>query len=150
MSLFILLLFPLFTISPLHSDILVGVDVQTNALSEVLTNPNSLLFLGIIPLTLFLGFGVSKLYDNIKTRKLLCYLSLIIAILFFGVYLVYFFTDTVSYYLSFITALFEANQIFLLIYSILFFLLTIAFYLGGFIFYLYEIHKYFKIKKWKK
>ena len=134
------------------SELLVGVDIQTNQLSPNVLGSGlySWLFLLVVPLVGLLGFVLHYLYKKLFWRKWLCYLSLFISIVFFFVYLLYFFMDSLVYYWNFMGNLFNAEMWFLLGYSVFFFVLTLFFYVGGFIFYIYEIVKYFHVKKWKK
>ena len=151
-SLLVFLLFPLFDVGPMGSELLVGVDIQTNQLSPNVLGSGlySWLFLLVVPLVGLLGFVLHYLYKKLFWRKWLCYLSLFISIVFFFVYLLYFFMDSLVYYWNFMGNLFNAEMWFLLGYSVFFFVLTLFFYVGGFIFYIYEIVKYFHVKKWKK
>jgi hypothetical protein len=129
------LIAPAFRISSLASETLIGVDMQTHAI----TFPNPLLLL-IGLAALFVFFLIIGLKN--RWRQLLMLPLFVAAIIFFGIYIFRFFMSSVTYYLQAGLSLFfspEPSSLFIGLWLFLFLVINLLFYIFGFLSFLYEL-----------
>lgn len=146
-SLAVFLLFPLFTMTTLKTDILTGVDIQTKALANQLEGTKEFFLALILPISIVISLCFAYLYKQLHLKKSMYFCIAAISVLFFGIYIAYFLTDNIIYYTGFMSDLLAAQLYLPLVYAILFFTLTTMFYVMGFIFFIYEMITYVRISK---
>ncbi|MBU1005350.1 MAG: hypothetical protein KJ561_05975 [Nanoarchaeota archaeon] len=146
-SLLCFLLTPAFFIKRITGSALAGVDLQTKSIlsSSSFINwiiPDRITSIIIVAaLAITLGIITWLLEHNKKIEKDMFIIAVIIGLSFFGFYIYYYFMSLCSYYIQTIIYLATSKEILLLLYFALFALTTIAFYIGGYIFFIYEIFK---------
>lgn len=134
---------PLFKIKSLETPYLVGVDITTSSVIPNLTLPLSL----VAGISVVVGIVFYFLTKNTFLRREMTYGAVIIGMIYLGKYIYYFFLDNIIYYLDAIHAFVATNSCFFAFYFLMFFGIVIVFYTAGFIMFVYEIIKYFRMSK---
>ena len=134
---------PLFNIKSMETPYLVGVDIITSSIMQNLTMS---LFL-IVGISLAVGLFFYLITANKFLRREMTYGAVVIGLVYLGKYIYYFFIDNVQYYLDTIHALVNSTNYFFALYFLMFFGIIMVFYIAGFIMFLYEIVKYFRMSK---
>ncbi|MBS3142932.1 hypothetical protein J4464_06100 [Candidatus Woesearchaeota archaeon] len=132
-SVVVFLLAPVFTIKPLLTHGLVGVDFVTHTAQEKI--PLSSVFLAS------LLAGVAAWYST-RFRRYTIIATMLIAHAFFGLYVYYFFRTTMAYYVDTFQFLVRfQNEYFISVFIFIFMAKTILFYVGSFLMFLYATRK---------
>ncbi len=145
-SVFVFFISPVFSISPilkeelLTSSEIVGVDFETKG---VLDSP----FLVAFVISFVIGVAAYFLsYSHFFKEKMII-AGIVIIDSFFALYIYYFFTSSLRYYVDTIRFLLENSQFFIVGYMLLFFAATILFYILGFFAFIQETKKEFRYMK---
>lgn len=133
----VLLLSPLFIISRLSSQNLLGVDVQTSSIFSSSISP--VVVASLVLLCLAVSSTAVYLSHHHRWRWHVQELWTAIASLFLSAYILLYFVDVASYYLDVIFGAFALGQFFLALLFFLFLVITILFYPGGLIIWFYEL-----------
>lgn len=134
---------PLFHLGIIDVPGIVGTDVWTSSLASY----NGMHLSSVIIVSLMVGLMVFALSSKQWLRRELVYCSFAIALLFFGVYLGYYFIDTLLYYYDVLLYQFGVMDFFVLFYFIIFAVMTLLFYPTSFVLFVYEIIKHYKLAK---
>ena len=146
-SLFCLALTPVLSIRKISSEALAGVDIVSqsilgsSSIIQVLFKDRMTSIIIVAALSIILGISIWLLEFNRKIEKDIFIIAVIIGLIFFGFYIYYYFMSLYSYYIQTIIYLATYKEFLLLLYFVLFALTTIAFYIGGYIFFIYEVFK---------
>ena len=146
-------LLPGYSLRPLSEPFVIGTDINTISLLEtgsILDNfsriSNRIVFAGLASLAVgILAYLASK---NPRIRKELYAFSIIAGICFFAIYLYYFTSSLIPYFMANISAaIFSLHFLIGMFLSILL-ILSLLFYVGGFILFVYEIVMEYHKRKW--
>lgn len=138
-SLVVFVLSPLFRISGISIEGLVGVDIISHAIDPAIG-------VGTIVL-LSLATAVIVYLLSYLLKEILLIISLVILAAFFTIYVYNFFTSFSSYYLQSISSLWAGQNYFILFYFALFLIITSLFYAGGWAIFLMEARREYKFIK---
>lgn len=136
-----LIVAPVFKIKRISAENLIGVDILTQLSDNYLFST----FLAVLILSALI-FSIILLFEKYH-KKFIITLGLLSGLLFFAIYIYFFFTSLLGYYMDTIRSLFFSSQYYLSFYFLLFLTITILFYVGGFMMYINEL---IKIKIHKK
>lgn len=128
------LLAPLFKITSLNNQSLVGVDIQTTSMITTAASP--IMLITLIAVFLFLTMISNK---SETTKSILKSTWIAITVIFFGMYISYFFIDIATYYQNLIVLLIKQQRYIIGITFFIFQALTILFYIGGFGGFVYNV-----------
>ncbi len=142
MALIIFITFPLIRVGKLNIAGLVGADITT---LSIFSNGFSVFYEQVIALSLVVGLSVFFLSYFHFLRRELVYLSFAVALIFFGIYISYYFIDTLEYYVS--TIFSGSLNPFFLLYFIVFALITVMFYPIAYFLFVYEVIKHYRLAK---
>ncbi|MFH1064240.1 MAG: hypothetical protein V1729_04125 [Candidatus Woesearchaeota archaeon] len=128
----VFLLKPVFRMSSVDSETLIGADITT----QVIPGTEN------IWLVLLAAVLVAGIFHVLARKNLFRSLKLVFAVvlIYLGLYLYYFFTDVAGYYVQSIGLLAKAGQYFIAMHLLIFFTITIVFYIGGYLMFIYEAH----------
>ncbi|MFW6383622.1 MAG: hypothetical protein ACOCZQ_03170, partial [Nanoarchaeota archaeon] len=129
---------PVFGLSRIEGEGIIGVDIQTQSLLQTA----SFTPLQVALLSILAGIIIYVLSRYYIIKRKMMYATLLVVLFYFLIYIYIFFMDAGLYYVDAIKTLFP-EKIFAGIIFLLFFLSTIVFYVGGLIAFLYEffIHR---------
>ncbi len=136
--------FPLFHLDLIHVIGLVGTDITTSSVAEtsgLLSLPDVVLF------SVFIGGLVLALSLNHKIRRELVYLSFLLGLVFFALYVGYYYVDVLEYYSSVLLVEWQQMDLFVFFYVGVFALLSFVFYPVAFFVYVYELVKHYRLGK---
>lgn len=138
---------PLFRMTSIRSNEIVGTDVQTHGIidypffiSQFFPTQEFALH-AVIFLALLIGIILAFAGITSRLRKDEFIIAVIIGLIFFGFYVYYFYSSFFVYYTNTIGLLFRANDFFLMISFIIFFIFSSALYLIGYPLFVFEIWK---------
>jgi len=126
------LLLPLLFITRARPLNIVGIDVQTQSISQL----THISVYSVVIVSLIVGVMTYILGKRFKNQFF--YGMIALTLLFFGLYIYNFFLDLSNYYVTNISSSIIYGEYFVGVYLFFFLGLTILFYLGGFIFFVYE------------
>jgi hypothetical protein len=132
-SFIVTILAPIFKIKQIVSENLVGVDIQTQQLSNYL--PLVWIFVIVV------GVFFSSWLLTRKLRKAKSYLAVALSLSFVAFYMFLYFVSMLPYYINSIISLTKNYKFILAIYFLVFLTITILFYVGGFIVLVCEVIK---------
>ena len=146
-SLLCFVLMPAFYINKIGVRGLVGVDIITQSILKSTSLINLLIadrltsILVVAILCLILGLVIYLLDFNKKIWKDTFIVIVLAGLLFFGFYIFYWFMSSYQYYINAIIFLFESKEFFITFYFVLFAMISVLFYIGGYLFFVYEVFK---------
>lgn len=136
--------FPLFHLDLIHVIGVVGTDISTSSVAET----NGFLSLSdVVLFSVFVGGLVLALSLNHKIRRELVYLSFLLGLVFFALYVGYYYVDVLEYYSSVLFVEWQQMDVFVLFYVGVFALLSFLFYPAAFFVYVYELVKHYRLAK---
>ncbi|MBN2421800.1 hypothetical protein JXB41_01120 [Candidatus Woesearchaeota archaeon] len=135
-SLVFFILNPIFKITQLNAENLIGVDIK---LYSILQNSFSLRTTAIISLVVL--FSLSLLLKAGQIKKLFFVIMTLLSLTFFGYYIYNYFINLALFYISAIRALFIQNSFFLMFYMCVFLLISVLFYVGGYFVFVVMVFK---------
>lgn len=141
------LLFPLFHLGKISVSAvsgIIGVDITTTAIAET---PFASLPAAAVLLSGSVGLLVFLLSFWQWMRRELAYLSFIAALLFFGVYAFYYYTDILAYYANVVAQQYLLADYFVLFFMGIFMALSFLFYPVSYFLFLYELAKHYRLAK---
>lgn len=145
-SLLAFLITPAFAIRRLTAGGLVGVDIQTksilegrNWLDNFMAHPTAIWVVTLAALTITLVIVFLEMER--PTSRSVFLLAAIAGTVFLGYYVAYYFASVYAFYATAIGALWDAKQLFIVFYFILFAAILAVFYLAGFFGFMYEVIK---------
>ncbi len=146
-SLFCFILTPAFFIKKISSERLVGVDVLTqsvlksHSIIDFIIKDRLMAIIAVCVLAIIFGLLIFSLEFMKKIKNDIFIISVLGGLIFFGYYLFCYFTSILTYYTNTTLFLFESNEFFIIFYFILFAAINILFYIGGYLFFIYEVFK---------
>lgn len=146
-SLLCFALMPAFFIKKISLKGLAGVDIKTqsilssSSIIDLLIKSRTTAIIVVAALAVLLGVIIWLLEYNKTIEKDFFIILALIGLLFFGFYIYYYFISLYQYYINTIIFLLKSSEWLIAVYFIFFAIITILFYVGGYIFFMYEIFK---------
>jgi len=137
-SVSVLVLVPAFSFEAIGEAGVAGVNLIVHDLSEDFSI-SIYLIIGVILTMAFLSFVVTHYY-----KKAAIFSMLLVFALLFSLYIYFFFSSIANYYISGIIGLFTVGHALLSAYFLLFLIIEIIFYVGGTLYFFYEMKQEFK------
>jgi hypothetical protein len=128
---------PIFFMIPLDTQLLVGVDIITQGLSERFHQASSFDNFFPVIFSVVSGFFVILLTKVQKVKLFFIHILLLIIQIFFGLYIYYFFLSLSKYYFQSIILMFLNLNIFLAITLLIFYVINSLFYVVGYMGFMY-------------
>ncbi len=146
-SLLCFVLMPVFFIQKISVERVAGVDILTkgilksSSLIDFVLKDRPTAIIIVACLSLSLGIILWFLEFNKKIEEDIFIIAILIGLAFFGFYIFYYFLSLYHYYIASMIILFKSSEFLIAAYFILFALITIVFYIGGYLFFIYEVFK---------
>lgn len=146
-SLLCFALMPVFSIKKISIKGLAGVDIVTKSIlsspsiTGILLSNRVTAIIIVAALALLSGIIIWLLEYSQTIEKDFFIILTLIGFLFFGFYIFYYFISLYQYYIDTIILLLRSSEWLIAFYFVLFAMMTILFYVGGYIFFLYEVFK---------
>lgn len=146
-SILCFLLMPAFYIKKITVKSLVGVDISTQSilnstsLIDYLIQNRITAVMIVAAISLLFIFLVWILEYSKIIEKDVFIVAVLVGLIFFGFYVFYYFVSYFGFYIAAITNLFRSNELFIGIHFVLFAIIHALFYVGGYLFFLYEVFK---------
>lgn len=146
-SLLCFVLTPAFFIKRIKVPGLAGVDIITQSILKsfsllgLLIKDRITAIIIVVSISLLLGIIIWLLELNQRLKKEVFIIAVLTGLIFFGFYIFFYFTSLYLYYIETIKFLFKSSDILIAFYFILFAMITTIFYVGGYIFFIYEVFK---------
>jgi len=146
-SLLCFALTPAFFIKKISQAGLAGVDISTksilssSSIIDTIIKERTTAIIVVASLCILLTLITWILEYNQTIEKDAFIIAVLIGMVFFGFYIWFYFVSLYQYYISTIIFLVKSSEYFISAYFLLFSMITILFYVGGYLFFIYEVFK---------
>ncbi len=146
-SLLCFALTPAFFIKKISQAGLAGVDISTksilnsSSIIDAIIQNRTTAIIVVASICLLLGLVTWILEYSQTIEKDAFIIAVLIGMVFFAFYIWFYFISLYQYYISTIMFLLKSSEYFITFYFIIFAMITILFYVGGYLFFIYELFK---------
>ncbi len=138
---------PAFFIKKISLEGLAGVDIRTQSILsshsviDFLIRDKITAITIVAALSILLGSIIWLMEYNKKIKKDTFIIAVLMGMIFFAFYIYSYFISLYQYYINTIIFLLSSSEFLIAFYFVLFAMLTIVFYIGGYLFFIYEVFK---------